>query len=135
MEVTEPEDDLEREWAFYALVVDPAVDEVLARADPWDAYHRTHEMMGLLTDTSPGGAWDLPHAGEVYAAWATLTDVYDTGNTPIGEAHTTLRTAATAWLRRPARPTADFIEDWVSEANEQAGALFKRDGDWWHEPQ
>lgn len=135
MWVIESVDALGREWAFYEYVVDPTVEEVLALNDPWDAYHRTLEMLGLLTDTSPGGSWELPHSGEVYAAWATLTDVYDTGKTPIGEAHATLRAAATAWLRRPATPTADFIEQWLSEAHEGAGALFKRDGDWWREPE
>lgn len=134
MSVTRPEDDLEGEWAFYVREIDPVVQEVLGLADPWEAYHRTLEMTGLLTDTSPGGSWELPHSGEVYAAWARLTDVYDTGKTPIGKAHANLRAAATAWLLRPATPTADFIEGWVSETDESSGGLFKRDGDWWHEP-
>jgi hypothetical protein len=127
-------EDLEREWAFYARVVDPAVNEVLALDDAWEAYHRTLALTGLLTDTSPGGSWELPHAGEVYAAWARLTDLYDTGKTPIDQAHATLRDAGTKWLDRPSTPTAGFIEQWVSEADEAAAVLFKRDGDWWNEP-
>lgn len=57
------------------------------------------------------------------------------GKTPIAEAHANLRAAATAWLRHPATASAHFIEQWLSEADEGAGALFKRDGDWWREPE
>ena len=86
------------EWAFYSRVVDPAVNEVLALDDAWEAYQRTLALTGLLTHTAPRGSWELPHAGEVFAAWARLPDLYDTGKTPIDEAHAILCTAATsAW--------------------------------------
>lgn len=115
-------------------MIDPLVRELLALEDAWHAYQRANAINGLLIDTSPGGSWELPHAGHVYRAWSELEDLYETGKTPIDEAHETLRMAARKWLDRPAQPTAGFIEQWVSEAEDAAGALFKRDGDWWHEP-
>ncbi len=129
------ESDLEREWAFCKQLVDPAVHEALALKDPWQAYHRTLEMLDLLTDVSPSGSWELPHAGGVYRSWAMLTDLYETSKTSIDEAHATLRGAATRWLERPTAPTADFIEQWLLETDKATADLFKRDGDWWHKPE
>ena len=91
-------------------------------------------MSGLLIDTSPEGSWGLPHSGAVYVAWAELTDLYETGKTPMADAHATLRLAAARWLDRPSEPTADFIEQWASEASQTVGALYERDGNWWHDP-
>ena len=91
-------------------------------------------VSAILTDTSPGGAFGLLHSGSVYVAWSELTDLYDTGKTPISEAHATLQKAATRWLDRPAEPDADFIERWASEASQAVAALYERDGNWWREP-
>ena len=87
-----------------------------------------------MTDTSPGGSWELPHAGEVYVAWSELADVYETGKTPIPDAHSTLRLAAETWLDRPEQPDAGFIAEWVSDAADAVSSLFKRDGNWWYDP-
>lgn len=127
-------DDRAREWAFFTEVIDPVVRDVLALDDAWEAYRRTNDLSGLLTDTSPGGSWDLPHSGTVYVAWAELTDLYETGRTPIPDAHAALRQAAARWLDRPAESTSDFIEQWVSEASQAVGAMYDRDGNWWREP-
>lgn len=132
--VSNPSDELEREWAFFNQVIDPLVREVLALDDAWAAYRRANEMYDLLSDPSPGGSWEFPHSGSVYVAWAELTDLFETGKTPIQEAHAALRLAAKRWLDRPAGPNARFIEQWVSDVSEATGTLFERDGDWWRDP-
>ena len=109
--------------------------EVLASDDAWAAYRCANELSARFTDTSPGGSFDLPHAGEVLRAWAELADLYETGKTPIGDAHATLRSLATRWLARPDVPVVGFIERWVLDAADAANALFERDGDFWRSPQ
>lgn len=124
---------LEREWAFFSHVIDPLVREVLATDDAWEAYRRANAVAGPMLDTSPGTV-ALPHLGGVYVAWQELTDVYETGKTPDADAHEALRSAARSWLDRPLEPSAEFIEQWIADARNAAGALFKRDGDWWNDP-
>ena len=132
--VSDSREDLEREWAFLGRTADPLVRELLALDDPWEAYERGNHLSDLMTDTELGGSFELPHAGSIYVAWAELTDVYETGVTPIADAHAALRLAATRWLDRPAEPSARFIEEWATDARRTAGELFARDGDWWNRP-
>jgi hypothetical protein len=70
----------------------------------------------------------------VHVGWSELADLYETGKTPIADAHATHRLAATRWLDRPAEPSTSFVEQWVSEASEGVGALFDRDENWWRNP-
>jgi hypothetical protein len=132
--VSDPAADQEREWAFFSESIDPLVRELLALDDAWDAYDRATMVPGLLIDTAPGGALELPHAGGVYVAWSELADMFETGKTPIPDAHATLRLAAARWLDRPAEPNASFIEQWISDASDAVQARFSRDGDWWRDP-
>ncbi len=123
---------LASEWQFFERDIDPLVRELLSQADPWEAYRRGLAVSDLMTDTEPGGSFSLPHAGGVYSAWGSLTDLYDTGKTPISDAHAALRRAAEEWL--PLVPDAAFIEHWMSEAGPATGELFDRDGNWWRDP-
>jgi hypothetical protein len=132
--VSEPAYESAREWAFFGESIDPLVDELLTFDDPWDAYRQGNKVAHLLIDTSPGGSFNLPHAGEVHVAWSELTDVYDTGKTPVSDAHATLRQAAVQWLERPAEPTTAFIEQWVADASQAVAARYERDCNWWHSP-
>lgn len=134
-QVTNPNGDEQREWDFFRDILDPVVRELLATNDPWEAYQAANAVTSLLTDTAPGGSFSLPHSGEIYAARAELSDLYETGKTPIIGAHTTLREAATRWLDRLPEPTGAFVETWIAEASEAAGAAFARDGDWRSHPQ
>jgi len=62
-------------------------------------------------------------------AWADLEDLYETGKTPIPNAHAALRQAATDWLARPSVPNqAAYIETWIAQARESVSAVIKRDG-------
>jgi hypothetical protein len=73
-----------------------------------------------------------PHGGAVFVAWADLEDLYDTGKTPIPDAHAALRQAATGWLARPSGPImAAYIEDWIVDAGRTASAVIERDGGFW----
>ncbi|QRP45784.1 hypothetical protein [Amycolatopsis sp. FDAARGOS 1241] len=125
------DDDLAREWALFTQRVDPLARTVIAAVQLWDAYDAADEIPGTLLDDIE---W-LPHGGAVYTAWAQLTDVYETGKTPIHDAHTALRHAAQAWLERPSEPDSAFIDDWVRQANDASSRLFRRDGDFWHSPE
>ena len=76
-----------------------------------------------------------PHGGAVFIAWADLEDVYDTGTTPIPDAHAALREAARGWLARPQGPhMTSYIENWIVEAGQAASMLVKRDGGFWTSP-
>ena len=77
---------------------------------------------------------ELPHGGGIYVTWAELTDLYDTGKTPIADAHAALRQAATNWLERPDLPTEAFIENWLKETVSVTRSLVDRDGNWWGSP-
>lgn len=77
---------------------------------------------------------ELPNVGAVYAEWAELADLYETGKTLIADAHAALRRVASRWLDRPSGPDATFIEQGVSDAADVVGALFERDGNWGHGP-
>jgi hypothetical protein len=117
-----------RESELYSLRLDPIARDVLAATDPWDAYREANKVSPQLTADFE---W-LPHGGEVLVAWAELADVYDTGKTPITDAHAALRQAASIWLDRPGLPNAEHIERWLRRAHDAAHALFRRDGDFWH---
>lgn len=111
-------------------MVDPIAHAVLDAAEPWDAYNAAETGRAALTEYLEWG----PHGGAVYIAWAELADVYETGKTPIIDAHATLRKAATSWLDRSGLPSGSFIEGWISDANEAVRTLFERDGDFWRSP-
>jgi hypothetical protein len=73
----------------------------------------------------------LPHGGDLYATWAELTDLYETGKTPISDAHVTLREAATEWLTRAGDRTEASIEAWSEHTRTTVTSLFDRDGTFW----
>lgn len=76
-----------------------------------------------------------PRWGAVFIAWANLEDLYDTGKTPIPEAHAALRHAAVEWLERPSDSAkASYIEKWAERANRNAQAIVARDGGFWSSP-
>ena len=75
------------------------------------------------------------HGGAVFIAWADLEDLYETGKTPIPDAHAALRQAAIDWLARPSVPNmAAYIEKWIAEADQIATAFVERDGGFWTSP-
>lgn len=107
-----------REWAL------------LAEEDPWEAY----EQAGFVSGAINREMLELPNGGALYVSWAELQDVFETGKTPIPEAHAALRRASELWLRRPEAPSAGFLSEWLDFARQEAGFFFDRDGDCWHEP-
>jgi len=117
----------QRESELLSGGIDPIAREVLDLDDPWDAYHAAHRVEGALPEDWP----ELPHGGATYVAWAGLTDLYDTGKTPIADAHAALRKAASNWFERPGLPTGAFIENWLEETAAAVRSLVDRDGDWW----
>ena len=125
----------EREWTFFAQSLDPLVRDLLAREDPWEAYSFAIRVGPLMIDTSPSGSFTLPHAGDVYVTWMELTDLFETGKTPIGDAYATLRVFAERWLDRPAAADGAFIEQWSSDASDAIDRLFRRDGNWRIDPE
>lgn len=80
-----------RAAALFSERIDPIAREVLAARDPWDAHEAAGRVGAALSDELD---W-LPHAGGIYVAWAELEDLYETGKTPIPDAHAALRQAAT----------------------------------------
>ncbi len=114
----------------YRQLVDPVAVEVLVATDPWDAYRTANKVPNQLAVDLE---W-LPHGGSVYVAWAELTDSYETGKTPIADAHAVLRQAASAWLDRPGLPDGQHVERWVREATATLHSLFLCDGDFWRSP-
>lgn len=111
------------EGALLARLVDAGAQSVLEVDDAWDAYRAACEIYPALLEH------DLPHAGAMYAAWAELTDVFETGRTPIPDAHAALCRAAAAWLRRPDTPTSEHVEHWLAFANGEVRSLYERAGD------
>lgn len=119
-----------REWIFLGKEIDPLVRAVLAEEDPWEAYKR----VGSVSSAISREMLDLPNGGALYACWAEFQDIFETGKTPVPEAHAALRRASELWLRRPEALSKSFLRDWLSFARKEAGFFFDRDGDWWHEP-
>lgn len=121
-------DDAEREAAFFRDVMDPFDRAVLEAEDPWDAYQSIASMRGAMTDYLDWG----PHGGEVFVAWADLEDLYDTGKTPLSDAHGALRQAASQWLARPPMPdTGAYVENWIAETARSVSGFVERDGGFW----
>lgn len=120
----------DRETELYLHKLDPIARNVVAASDPWDAYREALTVSGQLLDDLE---W-LPHGGRIYVAWAQLADVYDTGKTPIPDAHSALRHAASAWLDRSGPPTREHIEKWLDQTENVVRSLFGQDGDFWHPP-
>ena len=126
----------EREWSFFAQSLDPVVRDLLAREDPWEAYRLAMSVGSLMMiETSLGGSANLPHAGDVYVTWMELTDLFETGKTPISDAYATLRVFAERWLDRPAVLDGVFIEQWSADASDAIDRLYRRDGNWWIDPE
>ncbi|MFN8195773.1 MAG: hypothetical protein U0R80_16035 [Nocardioidaceae bacterium] len=117
-----------REATFFREVMDPFVRALLDTDEPWEAYESSANMRGAMIDHMDWG----PHGGQVFIAWAELEDLYDTGKTPISDAHAALRRAATDWLARPGVPhLAVYIEQWIAQAGRTVSAIIERDGGFW----
>lgn len=124
-------DETAREATFFSEVMDPFVRAVLDAAEPWVAYESVVSMRSAMVDYLDWG----PHGGAVFVAWADLEDLYDTGKTPVSDAHAALRRAAADWLARPSGPDlAAYIEEWVAQAGRTSSALIKRYGGFWSSP-
>ncbi|WP_433200622.1 hypothetical protein ACQP00_29105 [Dactylosporangium sp. CS-047395] len=122
--------DEERESQLLATEIDPLAQAILDSVQPWDAYEAALEIPGRLQ-----GALDwLPHGGALYGAWADLADLFETGKTPIADAHGALRQAATDWLARSEDDTGAPVETWLEGAQTLTHRLTDRDGDFWHGP-
>lgn len=115
-----------RESQFVAAAVDPLAQQVLDATEPWAAYDLALSIPGALLDALE---W-MPHSA-LYNAWAELTDLFETGKTPLPDAHAALRHAATEWLARPGEPTGAFLDFWLEQTQASTSRLFRRDGDFW----
>ena len=83
---------------------------MLDAGEPWAAYESVVSMRSAMVNYLDWG----PHGGAVFVAWADLEDSYDTGKTPVSDAHAALRRAAADWLARPSGPDlAAYIERYV----------------------
>ncbi|WP_433088896.1 hypothetical protein ACQP1P_21900 [Dactylosporangium sp. CA-052675] len=122
--------DQERESQLLSAEIDPLAQAILDAAQPWDAYKVAVNIPGRFLDASD---W-LPHGGPLYRAWAELADLFETGKTPVADAHAALRQAATDWLARPEDSTAASVAMWLERAQTLTNRLFDRDGDFWHGP-
>ncbi|HET7531632.1 MAG TPA: hypothetical protein VFJ83_00700 [Nocardioidaceae bacterium] len=127
----ENDDDLARQAELFSEVVDPYVKAALVAEDPWDAYDAVVSLRGALVDELD---W-LPNGGDVFVAWAELEDLYETGRTPIPDAHAALRKAATEWLAMPQVPDATHVESWLDATAKAVEFLFRRDGTFWRSPE
>jgi hypothetical protein len=104
--------DLEREWRLLQEI-DVVAREVLAATDAWDAYAAANGASGSLVDDL---TW-MPHGGQVYVAWAELTDLFEIGETPLERAHDVLRKAAIRWLQEPEKPDPVFLAERLGETH------------------
>lgn len=102
--------DLRREWQVLRQI-DPIAREVLAATDAWDACAAANRTGGVLVDDL---TW-MPHGGQLYVAWAELTDLFEIGETSLESAHEVVRQAASRWLSRPEQPDAAFLSGWLEE--------------------
>jgi hypothetical protein len=122
--------DQERESQLLSTEIDPLAQAILDSVLPRDAYEAVNEIPGRLLDALD---W-LPHGGALYRAWAELADLFETGKTPIPDAHAALRQAASDWLARPEDSTGASVEMWLERAQTLTHRLFDRDGDFWQGP-
>jgi hypothetical protein len=90
------------------------VEDVLAAAEPWDAYREANRVCGVLVDHL---TW-LPHGGSVYVAWAELTDLYEVGGTSPEAAHEALRRAASLWFEMPEEPSPRLLAAWLEKTHD-----------------
>ncbi|WP_243058844.1 hypothetical protein [Nocardioides sp. SR21] len=126
------EEDFARQAAFFRETMDPFMRVLLDAQEPWDAYDAVVSMRGAMLDFVEWG----PDGGAVFVAWAELEDLYETGNTPIPDAHAALRQAAAEWLDRPSDASvAQFIEGWLKRVNQTVASILARDGDFWTSPE
>lgn len=124
-------EEFKREFDFLRERIDPLAEETLLAVEPWHAYR---VVVGIASAISDDLEW-LPHGGAVYVAWAEVEDVYETGKTPVADAHALLRDAAARWLHWSSSPSATGLEQWLQETSERTAAIVRRDGDFWREPQ
>jgi hypothetical protein len=96
-----PDEDAQREARLLSTQVDPLVRVVLDADDPGDAYRAASGIPDALV----GALEWMPHGGSLYTTWAETTDLFETGKTPITDAHAALRRAATDWFARSGDPT------------------------------
>lgn len=129
MRVPSDQDD-ERESRLLSTDVDPVVRAILEALDPWDAYKAANDIPDSLVDELD---W-MPHGGSLYTTWAELTDLFETGKTPIPDAHAVLRRAATSWPTRTGEPTGASLEIWLEQTEASINAVVHRDGDFWRIP-
>ncbi|MEV4141295.1 hypothetical protein AB0J72_55160 [Dactylosporangium sp. NPDC049742] len=122
--------DEERESQLLSTEIDPLAQAILDSVQPWDAYEVALEIPGRLLDALD---W-LPHGGALYGAWAELADLFETGKTPIPDAHDAVRQASTDWLARPEDDTGASVETWLERAQTLTHRPVDRDGDFWHGP-
>ena len=125
-----PDHDEERESQLLSTQVDPLARAILDAVEPWDAYRMANDIPSSFLEAL---AW-MPHGGSLYKTWAELTDLFETGKTPIPYAHAALRQAATDWLARQGEPTSASIEMWLERTQTSLNALVDRDGDFWGGP-
>ena len=83
----------EEESHFIAVEIDPLVREIQGETEPWAAYRQAIQLLGRLSEPQA----PLKRGGELYVAWAELTDLFETDRTPIPDAHKVLRAAAQAF--------------------------------------
>lgn len=123
----------ESQWAgaggYYRDRISPLVRSILEDEDPWQAYDGVVRLRGLMVDDL---GW-LPGGDQAFIAWANLEDTFETGKTPIADAHQALRQAANDWLSRTF-DTPDDMTAWFEQAQAITTRLRERDGDWWHDP-
>ncbi len=124
--------DVVRQTVFFRDVMDPFVRAIITTDDPWHAYDEVARMRGSMLDYVEWG----PHGGQVFVAWADLEDLYDTGKTPIEDAHAALRRAAREWLARPVDGPEEttYIEEWTARVGQTVSAITERDGGFWSSP-
>ncbi|GAA4361738.1 hypothetical protein [Angustibacter luteus] len=116
-------DALQREWRLLSNT-DPAARAALAATDPEAAYQAItrSRMQDLLDDP------ELPHAGELYCAWAELEDLFEIGRSTPEQFKALVRVAAQSWLARPATQSSEWLERWTRETREAVTSCFKTDG-------
>ncbi|WP_323101777.1 hypothetical protein [Intrasporangium sp. YIM S08009] len=121
--------ELRRESEFFSRQIAPIAQQILEATDAWAAYRAGNKISDALVDDL---SW-LPHGGDVYRGWAELTDLYETGKTPIIDAHAALRKAAVDWLDMSYARDAT-IDEWIGNTATTVNELAGRDGDFWRSP-
>ncbi|MBI9114640.1 hypothetical protein [Sanguibacter suaedae] len=121
-------DEAARDAALLSELVDPGARQILEAEDPWQAYEVANALFPPLVHQT------MTLCGGMFIAWAELVDVFETGKTPVADAHAALRRAAAEWLRRTGPPTEEHVRRWVSLAGDEVAFLFDRDGTFWQGP-